>query len=94
MVEKVRNIEAKTNLQPPFYVKKIDSKSPKGYCLSVKKDKKDANWEHRNEAFSKDKEKAKSHNFSFANQPQAQASKNYQKIGKRVLKLLGSMPPR
>ena len=33
----------------------------------------------RNKASSKDKEKAKSHNLSSANQPQAQASKKRQK---------------
>lgn len=42
MVEKVADVEAKANLQPLFYVREIDSKCPKGYCLSVKKDKKDA----------------------------------------------------
>ena len=68
MVEKTRDIEAKANLQLPFYIRKIDSKCLKGYCPSVKKDKKDANWEYRNEASSKNKEKAKFYNPSFANQ--------------------------
>ena len=42
MVEKVTDVEAKANLQPPFYVKEIDSKCPKGYYPLVKKVKKDA----------------------------------------------------
>ena len=75
---KVGDTEVKANLQPPFYIREIDSKCPKGYCPSVKKDKEDANWEHRDEASSKDKEKVKSHNLSSANQPQAQASKKCQ----------------
>ncbi len=40
----------------------------------AKKDKEDTYWEPQNKA-SKDKNKAKSHNFSPANQPQTQASK-------------------
>ena len=59
-MEKTGDAETKANLQPPFYVREIDSKCPKSYCPSVKKDKEDANQEHRNEA-SKDKDKAKSH---------------------------------
>ena len=78
MIEKAGDVEAKANLQPPFSVKEIDSKCLKGYCPSVKKDKKDANWKHYNETSSKDKEKAKFHNLFFANQPQAQASKKRQ----------------
>ena len=43
----------------------------------MKKDKNDTYWEHCDEAFNRDKEKIKSHNFFyFANQPQTQAS-NY-----------------
>ena len=43
----------------------------------MKKDKKDANWEHRNKA-SKDKDKVKSYTPSSAHQPQAPASKKRQ----------------
>ena len=77
MVEKAGDIEAKANLQPPFYIRKIDSKCPKSYRPSVKKDKKDANWEYSNTASSKDNEKAKSHNLSFVNQLQAQVFKKH-----------------
>ena len=74
VVEKARDAKAKANLQPPFYIREIDSKCPKGYCPSVKKDKEDANREPCNKA-SKDKDKAKFHAPSSANQPPAQASK-------------------
>ena len=67
MVEKARNVEAKANLQPPFCVKEIDSKCPKCYHSLVKKNKKDANQEHCNEASSKNKKKTKSYNPFFAN---------------------------
>ena len=77
-MEKAGDAKAKANLQPLFYVRKIDSKCPKGYNLLVKKDKKDANQEHCNKAFSKKKEKAKSHNPFFINQPQAPTCKNLQ----------------
>lgn len=70
VVEKARNIKAKVNFLPTFYIRKIDSKYSKHYCPSVKKDKEDVNWEHPNEASSKDKKKAKSYNPSSANQPQ------------------------
>ena len=43
-MEKAEDVEAKPNLQPSFYVREINSKCPKGYCLLIKKDKKDANW--------------------------------------------------
>ncbi len=69
MIEKAGDVEAKANLQPPFYVREIDSKYPKSHCPSVKKDKEDTYQEPRDEA-SKDKDKAKSHNSSnSANQP-------------------------
>ncbi len=74
VVEKAKDVEANANLQPPFYVKKIDARCPKDYCPLVKKDKENTYWERCNEA-SKDKEKAKSHNFSSASQPQTQAPK-------------------
>ena len=76
-MEKAGDVEAKANLQPPFYVREIDSKCPKSYCSLDKKDKEDANREHRDKA-SKDKDKAKSHIPFSANQPQAQASKKRQ----------------
>ena len=68
VMKKVGDIEVKANLQPPFYVREIDSRYLKNYCLSVKKDKDNANQEHWNEAFSKDKEKTKSYNPFSANQ--------------------------
>ena len=75
IIEKAVNIEAKTSLQLPFGTKKINSKYPKGYRPLVKKNKDNTSWEYCNEAFNKDKNKAKSHNSSFANQFQIQASK-------------------
>ena len=71
MVDKAGHVEAKTNLQFPFYVREIDSKCPKSYCPSVKKDKENVNPEHCNKASKQDKEKAKSLNSSSANQLQA-----------------------
>ncbi len=69
-MEKASDVEAKANLQPPFYVREIDSRCLKGHRPSVKKNKEDTYREPRDEA-SKDKEKAKSHNsFTSANQPQ------------------------
>ncbi len=75
VVEKAGDAEAKANLQPPFYVRNIDAKYPKGHLPSTKKDKEDTYQEPQNEA-SKDKDKTKSHNSSTsANQPQTQAPK-------------------
>ncbi len=75
MVEKASDIEAKANLQPPFYVRDIDARYPKGHRSSAKKDKEDTYREPQNEA-SNDKDQAKSHSSStFANQPQTQALK-------------------
>ncbi len=74
-MEKVGNVEAKTNLQSPFYVREIDSRCPKGHRLSAKKNKEDTYEEPRDEAFNKNKDKAKSHNSSSTNQPQTQAPK-------------------
>ncbi len=65
-------MEAKANLLPPSGTKEINSRCPKGYRPSVKKDKDDANWEHQDEA---PNDKAKSHNSSSANQPQTSAPK-------------------
>ena len=70
MVEKIIDIKAKTSLQPLFGTKEIDSKCPKKYRPSIKKDKDNTYWKHCKKAFSKDNKKAKSHNPSFsANQP-------------------------
>ncbi len=74
VVEKAGDAKAKANLQLPFYIREINARCPKGHCLLVKKDKEDTYWKHHNEA-SKDKQKTKSHNFFFANQPQTQAPK-------------------
>ncbi len=74
-MKKAGDVEAKANLQPPFYVRNIDARYPKGHRPSTKKDKEDIYRESQNKA-SKDKNKAKSHNSSTsANQPQTQASK-------------------
>ncbi len=74
-MEKAGDAEAKANLQPPFYVRDIDTRCPKGHRPSVKKNKEDTYREPQNET-SKDKDKAKSHSSStYANQPQTQASK-------------------
>ncbi len=64
VVEKADDEEVKANLQPPFYVREIDSRCLKGHCLLAKKDKEDTYWEPRNEASNKDKDKAKSYNSS------------------------------
>ncbi len=69
-MEKAGDAEAKANLQPPFYIRDIDARCPKGHRLSAKIDKEDTYREPQSEA-SKDKDKAKSHNFSTStNQPQ------------------------
>ncbi len=70
MVEKAGDAEAKANLQPPFYVRDIDARYPKGHRPSARKDKKNIYREPQNKA-SKDKDKAKSHSSSTStNQPQ------------------------
>ncbi len=63
VMEKAGDVEAKANLQPPFYVREIDSRCPKGHRPSAKKDKEDTYQEPQNEA-SKNKDKAKSHSSS------------------------------
>ncbi len=73
MVEKVINVEVKTNLQLPSRTREIDSRCSKGYRLLVKKDKDDANQKYRDETL---KNKAKSHNFFSTNQPQTLAPMN------------------
>ncbi len=67
IVEKTDDTEAKANLQPPIYVMEIDSRCSKDHCPLVKKDKKDTYRKPCDET-SKDKDKAKSHNSSSANQ--------------------------
>ncbi len=62
-------------MQQSSKTREINSRCPKRYRLSVKKDKDDAYWEYHDEASNKDKDKVKSHNSSFANQPQTQAPK-------------------
>ncbi len=57
VVEKAGDAEAKANLQPPFYVREIDSRCPNGHRPSAKKE--NTYWEPRDKA-SKDKDKAKS----------------------------------
>ena len=84
MLEKAVDAEAKASLQPPSGTRKIDSRCPKRYKPSVKKDKDDAYREQRNKAFNRDKEKAKSYNpLSPANQPQTQASNSQKRQRKR-----------
>ncbi len=74
-MKKADDVEAKANLQSPFYVRDIDVRCPKGHRLSSQKDKEDTYQEPQSEAF-KDKDKTKSHNSSTsANQPQTQAPK-------------------
>ncbi len=72
-MEKAGDTKAKANLQRSFYVKEIDAKCAKGYCLLVKKNKEDT-YQHHNKA-SKDKEMAKFHNSSSTNYLQTQAPK-------------------
>ncbi len=62
-MEKAGDVEAKANLQPPFYIRDINTRCPKGYRPSAKKNKEDTYWESQNEA-SKDKDKVKSNNSS------------------------------
>ncbi len=82
VMEKAGDIEAKTNLQPSFYVRDINTRCPKGHRSSAKKDKENTYQEPQNEA-SKDKDKAKSHSSSAsANQPLTQVPKK-DKCGRR-----------
>ena len=82
VVEKAVDAKAKTGFQPHSIIREIDSRCPKEYRPSVKKNKNDAYRKHRDKV-SKDKEKAKSHLLSSANQPQNQASKNNKRHGSR-----------
>lgn len=63
MVENAEDIEVKANLQPPSETKEINFRYPRSYRLLAKKNKDNVNWEHWNKV----KDKAKSHNLSFAN---------------------------
>ncbi len=67
VMEKPSDVEAKANLQPPFYVKDINTKCPKSHCPLAKKDKKDTYWEPRNKTSNKNK--AKSNSSTSVNQP-------------------------
>ncbi len=55
-MEKADDVEAKANLQPPFYVRDIDTRCPKGHRPSSK-NKEDTYREPQSKA-SKDKNKA------------------------------------
>ncbi len=65
-MEKAGDVEAKANLQSPFYVRDINARCPKDHRLFTKKDKEDTYREPRNET---SKDKAKSQTSSSANQP-------------------------
>ena len=73
-MKKAGNVEAKANLQPPFYVRGINSKCLKDHCPLEKKDKEDTYWKSHDKA-SKYKNKAKSYTLTFTNQPQTKAPK-------------------
>lgn len=77
VVEKTVNVEAIATLQSPSGTKEIDSKYPKSYKPSAKKDKDENTYQDMN--------KAKNHNFSPANtsQSQTQASKKDKYYRKR-----------
>ncbi len=72
MVEKAGDVEAKANLQPPFYVWDIDARCSRGQRPSAKKDKEDTYREPCDET---SKDKAKSQTFSSANQSQTRVPK-------------------
>ena len=68
-MKKAGDVEAKTNLQPLFYIRDIYIRCLKGHCPLVKKDQENTYQEPQNKAF-KDKNKAKSHSSSIsATQP-------------------------
>ncbi len=64
LIEKTVGTDVKASLQPLFRTKEIDSKCLRGHRPLVKIDKNKANREHLDET---PKNKAKSHNSSFAN---------------------------
>ena len=57
------NAKTKTSLLPPFKTREINSRYLKNNKPLAKNDKNNANWENQDG----DKDKAKSHNPSFAN---------------------------
>ncbi len=61
-MEKAGDVEAKANLQPPFYVRDINARCPKGHCPSSKT--KEDTYREPQSKDSKHKDKAKSHNSS------------------------------
>ena len=81
VVEKAIDAKATAGLQPHSMIREIDSKWPKKHRPLVKKDKDNTYQKHRDETFNKNKEKAKSHPLSSANQSQAQASKKNKRHG-------------
>ncbi len=82
MVKKAVNVEAKASLQLHSGTREIDSKCPRSYKPSVKKDKDNTNQEHWDR--DKNKNKAKSYNLSSANsQPSTQAFKKDKRDGNR-----------
>ena len=91
-MKKARDAKAKANLQPPFYIREIDSKCPEDYRLLVKKDKKDANWEHRDKAFSKDKKRLSSITLFVLINLRPRSPKSVKKVGEGVLQPLGLIP--
>ena len=65
MVEKTRDVETKANLQLLFGTRKINSRYLRAHRLLVKKNKDNANREHRDR--DKNKDKTKFHNLSSTN---------------------------
>ena len=63
MVEKIINVEVKVSLKSSSEIRKIDSRCPKGYKLSAKKEKDKTSQKHQD----RDKDKTKSHNLFFTN---------------------------
>ncbi len=80
VVKKVGDVEAKTNMQPPFYDRDIDARCPKCHRPLAKNDKEDTYQKPQNRASNKDK--IQSNSFAFADQPQTQAPKK-DKRGRR-----------
>ncbi len=78
-MEKAGDVEAKSHLESPFYVKDIDARCPRGQRPSTKKNKEDTYREPRDET---SKDKGKPQTSSSAYQPQIQAPKK-DKQGRR-----------
>ena len=85
IVEKAIDAKVKASLQPLSGTREIDSRCSKDYKPLAKKNKDNASWEYHNKAFNKDKNKVKSHNFSFANQFQTQAPKKMSAVVKKTI---------